>query len=73
MNPSSTSAVLFTYITFYDHELAALGLVVAHGFSLVAVSWGSSLVVGQASCHGGFSCCGARVLGCAGFRSGVQL
>ena len=45
MNPSSTSAVLFTHIIYYYHELAALGLVVAHGFSLVAVSWGSSLVV----------------------------
>ena len=32
------------------------------GFSLDAESWGYSLAAMQASCHTGFSCCGAQVL-----------
>ena len=47
--------------------LTILGLHCCTGFSLVAVSWGYSLVVvacvAQASHCGGFSCCGTRALG----------
>ena len=65
------------YIYIYTHNthpyikfilfLTILGLHCCTGFSLVAVSWGYSLVVvacvAQASHCGGFSCCGTRALG----------
>ena len=58
-------AFILNFYYLFIHFLVELGLVAAHGLSLVVASrGGATLRCGVWASHcGGFSCCGARALG----------